>query len=504
MTTTTIVIGAGIAGLSAGCYGQMNGYRTRVFEMGEHAGGCCTAWRRHGYTVDACVHWLIGSGADSPFSRLWREVGVLQDLTIVDHDAYARVEASDGRELVLWADIERLREHLTALAPEDAGSIDALVKAVRTCGRLPMIVDRPPELMGLGDGLKMMATMVPLMPFLSRWKKLTFARFVGELKNPFLRESFGALRVAFGDNLELPMLAVAMTLSMLHRKTAGYPLGGSLPVTEAMERRYLDLGGEVHYGSAVERVLVKDGRAVGIRLADGTEHEADTVISAADGHTTIFGLLGGRYVSEDVVRRYRQRRLVSPLLQVAVGVDRRFEDVPPSVAGLTFALERSTEIGGRPWKWLTVQPYSFDPGLAPEGKTSVKVILNADYDHWRALWERPEEYRAAKDWVAETVIAALDTRFPGLAGRVEMVDVATPVSFERFTGNWRGSYMGWRSTADTFGARIGKTLPDLDRFYMAGQWVEPGGGLPTVLMSGRNVTQLLCRRDGRQFVTSEP
>jgi len=502
--STTIVIGAGIAGLSAGCYGQMNGYQTRIFEAEERAGGCCTAWRRHGYTVDTCVHWLIGSGDASPFARLWREVGVLQGVTIVDHEAYARVEGRDGRELVLWADVDRLREHLRELAPRDGDAIDGLVKAVRKCARLPMVVDKPPELMTPGDGLRMMATMVPLMPFLSRWKKLTFARFVGGLRDPHLRESFGALRVAFGDNLELPMLAAAMTLSMLHRRTAGYPLGGSLPVTEAMERRYMDLGGAVEYGARVESVVVKNGRAVGVRLADGSEHEADTVISAADGHTTVFGLLGGTFLSEDVARRYAQRRLVSPLLQVALGVDRRFDDVAPTVAGLTFPLEQPTEIGGRSWKWLTVQPYTFDPAMAPEGRTALKALLNADYDDWRALWERPEEYRAAKDRVAETVIAALDARFPGLAGQVEMVDVATPVSFERFTGNWRGSYMGWRTTADTFGGRIEKTLPGLDRFYMAGQWVEPGGGLPTVLMSGRNVTQLLCKRDGRRFVATEP
>lgn len=70
----------------------------------------------------------------------------------------------------------------------------------------------------------------------------------------------------------------------------------------------------------------------------------------------------------------------------------------------------------------------------------------------------------------------IDQRFPGLAVQVEMRDVATPMTWERFTGNWRGSYQGWLNTTKTFGMRMSK--PGLENLYMAGQWVEPGGGLP--------------------------
>jgi len=73
------IIGSGLSGISAGIYGQMNGYKTRIFEMGHSPGGCCTAWNRNGYTVDMCVHWMIGSGSSSPFYKLGEEVGVAQN-----------------------------------------------------------------------------------------------------------------------------------------------------------------------------------------------------------------------------------------------------------------------------------------------------------------------------------------------------------------------------------------------------------------------------------------
>ncbi len=102
------------------------------------------------------------------------------------------------------------------------------------------------------------------------------------------------------------------------------------------------------------------------------------------------------------------------------------------------------------------------------------------------------------------MIALIDQRFPGLAAQVEMRDVATPVTWERNTGNWRGSFEGWLPTTTTLGMNMSKTLPGLENFYMAGQWVEPGGGLPTAAMSGRNITQIICHKDKKPFITTIP
>jgi phytoene dehydrogenase-like protein len=169
---------------------------------------------------------------------------------------------------------------------------------------------------------------------------------------------------------------------------------------------------------------------------------------------------------------------------------------------MSFPLDKPITIAGQEHKRLGVQIYNFDPTLAPKGKTVLKVQFNTDYDYWRKLRQEPERYNAEKEQIAEQVITALDHRFPGLTAKVEIHDVATPVTWERYTGNWRGSYEGWLPSAQSLMARMSKTIPGLDNFYMAGQWVEPGGGLPTAAMSGRNVTQIICKRDKRPFVTA--
>jgi phytoene dehydrogenase-like protein len=67
------IIGAGVAGLSAGCYLQMSGFETEIFERHDTFGGLCTGWQRGGYTFESGLQWLLGSGSSNPFYQLWSE-----------------------------------------------------------------------------------------------------------------------------------------------------------------------------------------------------------------------------------------------------------------------------------------------------------------------------------------------------------------------------------------------------------------------------------------------
>jgi phytoene dehydrogenase-like protein len=501
MEKSIIIIGAGITGLSAGCYGQMNGYQTQIFEMHDKTGGVCTGWKRKGYTIDGCMHWLVGTNSSNSFYPIWEELGVAPGWSIVDHERYISIEGEGGKVFTVYADIDRLEQHMKELAPEDKDVIEEFIKGVRDCSHVSMPIEKAPELYSPIDGLKMMFTMFPLLRFMRKWGKMSSLDFARRFQNPFLGAAFSTAFVA--DFADFPILFMLMTLAWLHQKAAGYLVGGGLALSDAIERRYLSLGGELHCKSRVDKILVKNDKAVGVRLADGTEHRGDIIISAADGHTTIFDMLDGRYIDEKIQGYYDNPKLFPPLVYIGLGVARSFDNVS-SVAGMSFPLDKPITITRQEHKRLGVQIYDFDPTLAPKGKTVLKVQFNTDYDYWKKLKQEPERYNAEKEQIAEQVITALDRRFPGLATKVEMHDVATPMTWERYTGNWRGSYEGWLPTIQSLRMHMSKTLPGLDNFYMAGQWVEPGGGLPTAAMSGRNVTQIICKRDKRLFVTTKP
>jgi phytoene dehydrogenase-like protein len=316
-------------------------------------------------------------------------------------------------------------------------------------------------------------------------------------QNPFLREAFQMILMP-----DISSFFLLITLAWLAEKNAGYIIGGSMEISRSMERRFLDLGGKVNYASKVEKILVEDNHAVGVRLENGSERKADYVISAADGHSTIFDLLEGKYADETIRGYYKSMPIFQPLVFVALGINRSFEDVPKLVTALVFPLDKPIDAGGKEHKHLAVHIYNFDSTFAPPGKTVLTVMLESSFAYWAALRKDIVRYDAEKAKIASDVISALDKRFSGLARQVEMVDVATPYTFYRYTGNWQGSYEGW--LPQNMRLQMKKTLPGLNNFYMIGQWVSPGGGLPSGLLTGHHVIQLLCARDKKKFTTSLP
>ena len=501
-----IIIGAGIAGLAAGCYGQMNGYRTQIFELHDKPGGLCTSWVRKGYTFDGCIEWLVGSGSGTGFNRIWRELGAVQRRAIINHDEFTRIE-KDGKQFILYTNVDRLERHMRELAPADGAVIGEFCNAVRRFARASAAMGSSDGPSGLLGSIKAGLAMLPYLGEMRKYAKISTQAFAARFSDPFLRY---AMTVAF-DLPDFPMLAMLMTLAWMHIGDAGYPAGGSLAFAQAIERRYCDLGGEIYYKSPVEKILVEgigggQALAVGVRLRSGAEHRAGTVISAADGHATIFDMLDGRYIDDKIRGYYETLPIFQPLVQVSLGVARDLSAEPHSVM---YTLDRPISVAGRTRDTLGVRHYCFDCSMAPAGKSVVVVMFESDYQYWRKLRDEDgERYDAEKQQVAEAVIDRLEARYPGLTGQIEVVDVATPLTTERYTGNWQGSIEGWLITTKTMGMMFGrgmrKMLPGLDRFYMAGQWVEPGGGVPTAASSGRKIIQSLCKRDRRPFVTGEP
>jgi len=499
--TSMIVIGAGIAGLSAGCYAQMNGYRSRIYEMHTRPGGLCTAWQRKGYTIDYCIHWLTGSKPGGSMYRLWEEIGLVRDVELIDLDEFYRYEGEDGRVVVVYRDLDRTERGLCELSPVDAPLLREFFGAARKMVGKDMMADVPPrEAMGPLTGLSLLPRMLPYLRPFRKWGRLTLDEVAARFHDPLLAEAFRAMWPP-----QSSAFFMVVTFAMLHEGAAGYPIGGSLPLARNVERRYLALGGEVRYGARVDEILVEGGRAVGARLADGSEERADVVVSAADGHATIYWMLGGRYVGE--VHRDLYERGVLPIFTsiifIGVGVDRGFSDQPQIVTGINLPLAEAFELGGRSYDRVHVRVHNFDSTLAPEGKTVITCMLEADepyWDHLRA--DDRKRYEVEKQRVADAVVRTLDRRYPGLAAQVEMTDVSTPATLVRYTGNWQGSFEGWLPTPEWLVKTVPRTLPGLDGFWMVGQWVAPGGGLPSGPMSARQVQQLICRSDGVKFRTS--
>jgi len=495
-----IIIGAGFAGMAAGIYARLNGYKTSIYEMHTQPGGLCTSWNRKGYTFDGCIHWLVGSSPLSGMHDMWEETGIAQNRKIIDHNEYMRIEGSDGRILIFYTDIDRLEKHLLEFSPQDEKPIRELIAGIRICIPFDTPSKHDTLFKKLGKQSKTVLNFAISGKKMKEWMKITCKEFSERFKDPLIREAINEIWIP-----DFSIFFMLFTMAYLHNRNAGYPIGGSLPMSLAMESRYKELGGIIHYKQKVTSVLTENDRAVGIRLEDGNEHPADRVISAADGYSTLFKMLDGKYGDEKTREPYEKWPVFPSLIYVSLGVNRRFDDVPHSVSGLTFHLKEPVKIGDIIRDKLSVHIFNHDPSLAPAGKTAVTLMFNSGYEYWKNIAQDRADYLKEKDDIGNKVVELLEQRFPGISSQVEVIDIATPLTFERYTGNWKGCFEGWLITPENSKVLMkpmSQSIPGLSNFYMCGQWVEPGGGLPTAVMSGRRLVKRICKEDGRRFRTT--
>lgn len=482
MSKNILIIGGGLTGMSAGIFGRLNGFDTRVVEAHTRTGGVCTGWTRKGYTFDGCFHWWIGSAPDSPFHPLFEKIGIFPDTRPIRHELFTQIRLNGKKPFNVWNSIDRLKQEMLNLAPEDEGEIDRFFKLVRLAGSFRMPMEKPMEAMGIRDWIALGKSAGRAGQQAQKLMKISLGDYARRFKSAELREVL--VRILPADS---PVFTLMMFLDMFDKGDGTFPEGGAPLFMERVEKRYTELGGELLLGKRVKRILVEKNRACGAELEDGTVYRADHVISAADGHTTLFGLLGGQYLNGKLKRLYSTGEIFTPLVMVFFGVAADLSPHPHSIG-----LEIHDEAAGIPVHGLGLKHYGFDPTLSPAGKTVGCVMMESPWDTWEKLKAAGEPYTRAKEAFAELARKHFTAVYPEAEGKIEVTDVSTPYTFVRYTSAWKGSYEGWYPSVKNLSTRIPKILPGLKNFRMAGQWVEPGGGIPSAVKSGYDAIWMIA------------
>ncbi|MBY0563229.1 MAG: NAD(P)/FAD-dependent oxidoreductase [Hyphomonadaceae bacterium] len=486
-----VIVGGGIAGLCAGVYAQRCGYQAQILEQHSIPGGLATSWTRGDYTFETCLHWFLGSSPEGVLGVQWREVFDVDKLAFIQAEEYQRIETEDGRSLIIYADVDRMEAEFLRVAPEDAEDIKAFAGAIR------QLADFPMDAMNAAWPRRAIAMLrfAPKLPLLQRWSSISAAEFGAGFKHELLRRFFTDSATA-----DMAVLALVFMFAWMTQKNAGYPLGGAKAIIEPIAERFRALGGEMRLMTPVRKILVEEDVAIGVETGDGETVKADWVISAADGHATIYDMLGGAYRDATIDTFYKQQKLFPSYLQVSLGLARDCAHEPGFLARVLskpLRVDPETEL-----ETLSFRIFHFDPTFAPAGKTAVTCFLPTFNDrYWLNLHRNdPVTYESEKRRIAEAVVAVLERRLPGIGQDIEVRDVSTPATVVHFTGNWRGSMEGFLPTPATGFAPRRQTLPGLEHFLMVGQWVHPGGGLPSGLMTARAALKAICRRDHTPFL----
>ena len=477
-----IIVGAGMAGLSAGCYAQMGGLQTQIFEMHNVPGGQCTSWNRRGFVFDGCIHHLAGCQPSSSLYSMWQELGILPNRPIIFPEHICRVEDPSGKCFNVYRNLDQLKQHMLELFPEDSETIESYIRSAMAFTEFDML-DTP-----LLKGARFVRRFLKLLT-LMKWR-VTMKTYAKKFKDPFLRKIFPTILY---DSPETPMLAHLNIMGNSHTKNYGVPAGGSLEFSRAIEKRYRELGGIVTYNSRVSRIMVENNRAVGVRLADGKEHRSDIVVSDIFAPTAIFSLLEGKYADGKIRKQFSKpvdERSMG--IQVSLGVAR---DLSAEPRALVLYLQKPLRIADRDHDRLDIELFGYDPSMAPRGKSVVKVLLTTSYQFWKELRKQPKKYLEAKQRTSARVLEVLEKRFPGMAEQVEAVDVATPMTMERYTGVSQSyeNNMGFGAMMRILKGQP-RTLPGLAGFFMIGESAGVAG-IPGCAASGRNFVGAICKTE---------
>ena len=475
------IIGAGLAGLSTGICLAQQGFDTEIFELAPWAGGMCTAWTRGGYRFDGCIHWMVGTRPGDPIHQLYREVGALDASTQIYSAPSIRMEI-DGTAYDIPLEFGRFRALLLKYAAGDEDKINSFLRDIEAVMRARLSMGPPSS---LKEAVDFMLYGRGFLKLAIKHGNKTVEEYLQGIQSDRIKKILYRLMAP-----SFSAMAILMMLGTRMSGNAGYPIGGASEVVRRMEEKYKALGGKITFNARVDEIVTENGAAKGVRVKE-TFYASDFVVAACDAWDTLKNMLGGKYPHPQLDAMLQEAPLFGPLALVSFGLDRRF-DIPFAV---TCECPEGIKTSPDTQEFsLALRSFDFDPSAAPEGASSVMVMLGAPLDYWQNLRNTDHgEYKRQKQLLADEVADALEKRYPGFKDAVRVTDVSTPATYVRLTNVYRGSFEGFLPVPSLLKRNIQKNIPGLSRFYLCGQWTTAGGGICTAVNDGKIIARKIAK-----------
>ncbi len=498
-----VVVGAGLGGLTAAAHLCAIGRRVVVVDRHDVAGGNATVFCHEDFEFDVGVHYLGDCGPQGPIPTILGRLGIDVTFRELDPDGFDTVVLHDGTTLRIPRDVELFRSRVLEAFDREASAVNSYVDTI-------IAMDR--ELTGRA---------VPEVVI--RWMDATLADFYDEVgASPRLRSVLGAQHIAYALPPSKASMLVHAGLAMHYFKGAFYPEGGGQIIADRLVEFISAHGGEVILRSTVERILVEDGRACGIRLrppsperARGVPSEirAPVVVSNADLKHTVEDLVGPQSFPDEFVAKVRGYEMAPPMFVHYLVIDRDLTAEGFANSNIYVVPHDDVEgdyerleVGEMPeWPSVLMTFTSIkDPGnqrLCRPGQTNLQVMTPcpSDYAFWGlekgpARGERyrtNETYLARKKEIRDRLLAVAEIAVPGIGRSIVYEDTATAITHERFTRSTGGTSYGIAATPGQSALNRPALGSPIEGLFFVGANVMPAHGIMPVMTGGENCAGLV-------------
>ena len=484
------IVGGGVSGLSAGIYAQLSGHMAVICERHHVAGGNLTGWQRGEYHIDNCIHWLTGTNPVTDGYRMWETLGALGMVDVYQPPTLYTCE-ENGVSLSLDVDLEKVKNDMLKISPDDETEILSLIKAVETIQGIAGIAGKA------HDEKYSKAKITASAPTLLKYYNLSAKNLSQRFKHPLLQQF---IKSFLGN--EFSSLALIVIWAHFCGENGGLPKGGSMAMAERMADRFKSLGGELRLKQEVVKIEHENGKATAICLSDGERITADYFVLTADP-AIMFGKILDIPMPKQLKKLYNDPKLLRfSSFQCAFACDHGdlgfsgdlIIDIPPKyrsrLRNEAFALRE----------------FSHEKDFAPEGKQILQTLCFCDEKtslEFINLRKNKSAYDAEKQELAETLKGLIEHKLPHLTGKLTCIDVWTPATYQRYVDSEIGSFMSFALPEGRLPTRKSNRIKGLNNVILVTHWQQMPGGLLIAAEGGKKAIETVNELEFQKYQAKE-
>jgi phytoene desaturase len=491
-----IVIGAGIGGLTCAALLAKNGLKVMVFEQHFQPGGYVTSYKRKGFTFD--VPDVIGAcGQGKNIRRLFSYTGLDKEIELTEFDPYLKF-IYPHHSTKVWTNVDKYEEELSKEFPHESRNIHRYFETIKRMWHEMCTMPIFPKPL-------QMPSFPIKYPKMLKYLNKTFQNLLdGHFGDSRLKTIVSAPWPYVGVHPSQLSATTMVGMLMSYHDGAFRPVGPYQDIPNALAKKLQEFGGEIHLKTRVRKILIERGKATGVELDGGERIEADYVVSNADTKRTFLELVGREHLRSEFVQELESKEISLSGFVVHLGVDMDLERYDLNYATVFYFPSYNTlddayklaEEGKIIAEILSMGVgisiptlVSGTSGLAPEGKHCVALeVYPVPYNfenYWRSGEgrKRATEYGELKEGLAAKLIKVAENIVPDLSKHIEVMDIATPLTFERFTSSSEGAWYDLAVTPRQTNLHRPRRTP-LANLYLTGAKYSPVVGMFGAMSSG--------------------